>query len=275
MARPLRLEFEGALYHITSRGNEKRDVFLEILAEVNRRYNWLCHAYCLMNNHYHLLIETPEGNLSRGMRQLNGVYTQRFNKKHQRIGHLFQGRYKAILIDKESHLLEVARYIVLNPVRAGMVDKPHEWRWSSFRATAFHKRPLPYLTVDWILDQFSQDRKTARREYIKFVMAGIGRVSIWEELKGQVLLGREEFIERFLPLLRGKEGQKEVPRQQRYLKRPGLGEIFLGVEDKKERDEKIIDAVYRYGYNQSEVAKHLGVHYSTISKILKNSRFKT
>ncbi len=124
MARPLRIEYSGAVYHITSRGNEKKPVFrdeedrctfLDILERVNKRYNWICHAYCLMDNHYHLLIETPDGNLSMGMRQLNGVYTQLFNKRHKRTGHLFQGRYKAILIQKDSHLLEVCRYVVLNP----------------------------------------------------------------------------------------------------------------------------------------------------------------
>ena len=123
MARPLRIEYPGAVYHVTSRGNEKKPVFrddidrenfLNTLQHVNKRYNWICHAYCLMTNHYHLLIETPDGNLALGMRQLNGVYTQLFNKRHGRTGHLFQGRYKAILIQKDSHLLEVCRYVVLN-----------------------------------------------------------------------------------------------------------------------------------------------------------------
>ena len=145
MSRPLRIEYPGAVYHITSRGNEKkpvfkddqdRDNFLKTLQHVNKRYNWICHAYCLMTNHFHLLIETPDGNLSLGMRQLNGVYTQLFNKWHGRVGHLFQGRYKAILIQKDSHLLEVCRYVVLNPVRAKMVEKPEEWKWSSYLATA-------------------------------------------------------------------------------------------------------------------------------------------
>lgn len=130
MARPLRLEFAGALYHITARGNrrewiyetdEDRTEFLSLLSEVCQDFNWACHAFCLMGNHYHLLIETPEGNLSRGMRMLNGVYTQRFNRRHRRVGHFFQGRYKAILVEKESYLLELVRYILLNPVRAEMV----------------------------------------------------------------------------------------------------------------------------------------------------------
>lgn len=130
MARPLRIEYAGALYHVTSRGDGREDIyvedkdrvlFLKVLQAVCERFNWEVHAYCLMTNHYHLLIETPDANLSMGMRQLNGVYTQRFNNAHKRVGHVFQRRYKAILVQKESHLLELARYIVLNPVRAQMV----------------------------------------------------------------------------------------------------------------------------------------------------------
>jgi len=131
MARPLRIELAGALYHVTSRGDERRPIFFEdgdrsaflaVLGEVIARFGWLCHAYCLMTNHYHLLVETPHANLSQGMRQLNGVYTQYVNRSHRRVGHLFQGRFKGILVEKESYLLELARYVVLNPVRAGMEE---------------------------------------------------------------------------------------------------------------------------------------------------------
>jgi REP element-mobilizing transposase RayT len=206
MARPLRIEFDGALYHVTSRGNGKRDIFLDdtdrlifldTLEEVIKKFNWLSHAYCLMNNHYHLLVETPDGNISSGMRHLNGVYTQRFNKRHNKVGHLFQGRYKAILINKESHLLEVARYIVLNPVRAKLVEKPQFWKWSSFSATAYGEEH-PCVHVDWILSQFSDDVKNAKRQYIKFVLAGVGEDSIWKDVTSQILLGDEVFIEKFL-----------------------------------------------------------------------------
>ena len=132
MARPLRLELAGGLYHITSRGDGREDIYrtdadrntwLTVVDQVCQRYNWVCHAWCQMDNHYHLLIETPEANLSKGMRQLNGVYTQSFNRAHGRVGHVFQGRYKAILVERDSYLLELARYIVLNPLRAGMVKK--------------------------------------------------------------------------------------------------------------------------------------------------------
>jgi putative transposase len=150
MAGPLRIEYPGAVYHVTTRGNEKkaaykddrdRETFLSTLARVNERYHCFCHAYCLMDNHYHLVVETPDGNLSMGMRQLNGVYTQAFNKRHQRAGHLFQGRYKAIPIQKDSHLLEVCRYVVLNPLRARMLKDLGQWRWSSYNGRTGRDRP--------------------------------------------------------------------------------------------------------------------------------------
>ena len=140
MARPLRLELAGGLYHVTSRGNSRQDIYiddedrlcwLDLLGDTCTSFNWVCHAYCLMTNHYHIVLETVEGNLSQGMRQLNGVYTQRFNRRHRRVGHVFQGRYKAILVDKDSYLLELSRYVVLNPVRAAMVNDVGDWEWSS------------------------------------------------------------------------------------------------------------------------------------------------
>lgn len=182
MARPLRIEYPGAVYHITSRGNARKRIykddmdrtgFLDILCSVAKKYNWLCHGYCLMDNHYHLLIETPDGNLSRGMRQLNGVYTQAYNRRHKKVGHIFQGRFKAIVVEKEGYLLELCRYVVLNPVRAKAMEGPGDWRWSSYLATASESRAVPCLTVDWILGQFGSDRKRAVRSYKEFVMAGL------------------------------------------------------------------------------------------------------
>ncbi len=142
MARPLRLEFAGALYHVTSRGDRREAIFeddtdrrqfLSVRADVVADFNWICRAWCLMTNHYHLLIETPDGNLSKGMRQLNGVFTQASNRRHHRIRPRFQGRFKAILVDADSYFLELAPYVVLNPVRAGMVRDPGKWPWSSKR----------------------------------------------------------------------------------------------------------------------------------------------
>ncbi len=279
MARPLRIEYDGALYHVTSRGNARkpiyrddvdRELFLGVLYKVNGKFNWICHAYCLMNNHYHLVIETPDGNLSKGMRQLNGVYTQLFNKRHNRVGHIFQGRYKAILIQKESHLLEVCRYVVLNPVRARLMEGVEEWRWSSYRGTAGIEEPHPSVTTDWVLGQFGRRRKEAERRYREFVQAGIGAERIWKKVKGQSLLGEEGFAEKLMGYLRGQKDIGEIPRNQRYVGRPVLREIFTSevVSSKKKRDRKIIEAVERHGYSQREIADHLGLHYTTVSRIV-------
>ncbi|KUK27741.1 MAG: Transposase [Acetothermia bacterium 64_32] len=282
MARPLRVEFPGALYHITSRGNagepiflddEDRLTFLDILAEVVKRYRFLCHAYCLMGNHYHLLIETQEANLSRGIRQLNGVYTQAFNRRHGRYGHLFQGRYKAILVEKDPYLLEVARYIVLNPVRAGVVKQPGRWRWSSYRSTAGLEEPPSFLEVEWLLSQFAPDLERARRMYRRFVAQGKG-VELWGGLKGGVILGGERFVEEIKPLLKERKPEIEVPRRERLAARPTLKELFEGVKDKEERDFRIYEAVIEHGYRLAEVGEHLGLHYSTVSRIVGRQKSK-
>ncbi len=279
MARPLRIQYPGAVYHVTGRGNERkaifrddvdRERFLDTLAGVNRRYHFICHAYCLMNNHYHLVLETPEGNLSKGMRNLNGVYTQAFNRRHRRPGHLLQGRYKAILVQKESHLLEVCRYVVLNPVRANATSSPEVWRWSSYRATAGRAKPHPCLTVAWVLESFGRRRTKARTAYRAFVREGMGRESIWTELQGQSLLGKADFVERFQAYAKGRQRDLEIPRMQRHLGRPALGTLFSARvrKMKAKRDEAIRKAVDEHGYSQKEISEHLGLHYSTISRLV-------
>lgn len=135
-----------------------RQLFLATLARVVSRYGWLCHGYCVMVNHYHPLIETPRGNLSLGMRQLNGMYTQSFNRRHRRVGHLFQGRFKAILVEKESYLLGLYRYIVLHPLRVNNRIRIGAWQWSSYRATAGLASVPEYLSTDWVLEQFGKNR---------------------------------------------------------------------------------------------------------------------
>lgn len=279
MARPLRIEYPDAVYHVTSRGNDRQNIFkksldrehfLNTLHSVNDRYNWICHAYCLMDNHYHLLIETPDGNLSFGMRQINGVYTQSFNKRYRKSGHVFQGRYKAVLIQKDSHLLEVGRYIVLNPVRAGVAEKPEGWAWSSYCATAGYEMPPPCLTVDWILSQFGMKKKAAITKYRQFVRDGINRESIWKNLKGQSLIGEDDFVVEFAEYLKDKEKIREIPKSQRLMNRPPI-EVLLTPEiirDRKKRNEKIKEAVDTYGYKQNEVADYLGLHYTSISRLL-------
>ncbi len=283
MARALRIEYVGAVYHTTSRGNEKKAVFLddedrisflEILEEVTERFRWLCHAYCLMDNHYHLLIETPEGNLSKGMKHLNGMYTQAFNRKNHRVGHLFQGRYKAVLIEKESHLLEVARYVVLNPVRAKMVENPSKWKWSSYKATAGFCKTPDYLTVDWVLGRFGKDSKIAEKNYRKFVSEGMKDTDIWKHVRGQMLLGGIDFANAFKEVLKEKRDAREIPKLQRYIDRPDLSKIFTErlLKKREQRDEMIVRSVMQYGYDQAEVANYLGIHYSTVSKIVKRRK---
>jgi REP element-mobilizing transposase RayT len=278
MSRPLRIEYAEALYHVTSRGNARRSIFkddkdremfLSILEEINDRYHWLCHAYCLMNNHYHLVIETPDANLSKGMRQLNGVYTMRFNRHHGSVGHVFQGRYKAIVVQKESHLLEVCRYVVLNPVRARVVETPEPWRWSSYRATAGIEKAHPCLTTDWVLGQFGSKRRRAEKRYRAFVMDGIRGHRIWKDVKGQSILGDGDFVNRLIDYARGYEEVKEIPKVQRYLNRPGLKEIFENTEgEKRKRDRRIAEAVKRWGYSEKEIADCLRLHYSTVSRLI-------
>jgi len=283
MSRPLRIEYAGAVYHVTSRGNEKKPVFktdtdrlnfLNTLQHVNKRYNWICHAYCLMTNHYHLLIETPDGNLSIGMRQLNGVYTQLFNKLHGRAGHLFQGRYKAILIQKDSHLLEVCRYVVLNPVRAKMVETPEEYPWSSYLATAGKAKLHPCLTTDWVLRQFSGKRGKAEQEYRKFVRWGIGQKTIWTEVRGQTLLGEETFVAQLVDHLKKKQDIPEIPRSQRYAHRPTLEKLFAGDArtNVRKRRAVVVKAVEQYGYRVCEIAAHLELHDSSVSRIARGER---
>jgi putative transposase len=280
MARPLRIEYDGALYHVTSRGNERkaifkddgdRELFLTTLWKVSERFHWLCHAYCLMGNHYHLVIETPDGNLSKGMRQLNGVYTQAFNRRHHRVGHLFQGRFKGILVQKESHYLEVCRYVVLNPVRAKAVKQPREWAWSSYRATGGLAAVPRCLKVEEILSHFGQRRGPAQEKYRRYVGEGIAGATIWENLKAQSLLGLEGFADALRGHVTGKETVREIPKGQRLIGRASLKKLFDEAgKGKAVRDRVISKAVNEHGYSQMEVARHLKLHYSTISRLIKS-----
>src|SRR5262249_53775508 len=170
------------------RDDEDRHLFLKILQDVVTRYHWLCHAYCLMDNHYHLLIETPEGNLSEGMRQLDRHYTQGVDRRYGRVGHVLQGRFKAMLVERETSLLELCRYIVLNPVRTATVSRPEHYRWSSHRATAGLEKAPGLLTQDWVLAQFGEQRDRAERQYREFVKAGMHAPSPWANVQGQLIL---------------------------------------------------------------------------------------
>ena len=202
------------------------------------------------------------------MRQLNGIYTQKYNRRYHKTGHLFEGRFKAILVQKDNYLLELCRYLVLNPVRAGVVEKPEVWRWSSYQSTAGLRKEPDYLTTDWILGLFNNKRTVTQKQYRRFVREGLQGGTPWEGLQGQVLLGEEEFVEKFKDLLEDKRQVKEVPRTQRYVSRPGLDMIFSGQEAKGQRDMNINTAHMSHGYTLKEIADYLGIHYTTVSKVI-------
>jgi len=205
MARPLRIEYPGAFYHVTSRGNERKEIyksrrdreqFLSYLQSAVERYRAVIHTYCMMTNHYHLLVETPYGNLSEIMRHINGAYTTYFNVKRKRSGHLFQGRYKAIIVEADEYALELSRYIHLNPVRAGMVKNPQDHEWSSYRNYAGFTTEPGWLTRSLVLESISG--KDTCASYRSFVEALIGAeyASPLEGVVASTILGNQEFIEK-------------------------------------------------------------------------------
>lgn len=280
MARPLRIEFAGALYHVTARGNEKREIyfsdadrerFLEILAQVIERYRWHCHGYCLMSNHYHLLIEIGGDNLSKGMRQLNGVYTQYVNREHGRAGHLLQGRYKAILVEKDSHLLELARYVVLNPVRAEMVRAAKDWPWSSYRATAGMVAKPAWLTTDWLLQGFGTDREQAAAAYRRFVAEGRGQPSPWAALRNQIYLGSEAFVERMQGRIAPNQSLEGVPRAQKL---PAKLPLETFAKQTASRDECMARAYHSGHYSLAEIGGFFGVSHTTVARAAKKYKLE-
>ncbi len=276
MARPLRIEFSGALYHVTARGNDKGDIykndadrkqFLHLLNLTINRHDWYCHAYCLMSNHYHFLIETNTPSLSKGMKYLNGTYTQYFNKSNKRSGHIFQGRYKAILIEKESYLLELARYIVLNPIRARMVRAAKDWPWSSYRATAGFTTAASCLTTDWILSGFAKTRKVSQQRYRDFVKQGKNQPSPWKSLKNQIYLGSNQFVDDMQCKLDPEQSLNDIPKKQKQSP-PKLLSYFEKCYSI--RDEAMAFAYLSGHYTLSEVGEWFGVSYATVSRAVKS-----
>jgi putative transposase len=262
MARPLRLEFTGALYHITSRGNRREYIFkddedhqhfLLLINQVCETYNWVWHAYCLMSNHYHLLIETPDANLSKGMRHLNGVDTQTHNRRHDRPGHVFQGRYKAILVEKLSYLLELARYIVLNPVRAQMVRSVRDWPWSSYLATAGQISAPEFLQTDWILAAFGKRKRQAMDAYQKFIAEEKGQPSPWQALRNQVYLGSETFVDKLQKHINMDKDLDEIPSSQRRPTAMTLENYLIYYGD---RNIAIFKAYQSGGYTLKEISQY-------------------
>jgi len=249
MSRPLRLEFAGALYHVMARGNarepifaddEDRTAFLDGLVRACERFDWVLWAYCLMDNHYHLLVETRRPSLSRGMREVNGTYTQRFNRRHRRVGHVLQGRFKAVLVDKDSYLLEVSRYIVLNPVRARLCASASEWVWSSYPAVMGKSTPLTRLAVEDTLSLFGTNWGVSRRAYARFVAEGIGAFDPKNALSPS----------------------REIPKAQRRWK-----PLTQYDREAKDRDDAIRAAYASGAYTLAQIGEHFGLHYATVSRI--------
>lgn len=280
MARPLRIEYPGAFYHLTSRGNEQKDVFksrkdrqqfLSYLESAVVRYGGAVHAYCLMNNHYHLLLETPAGNLSQIMRHINGAYTTYFNVKRKRSGHLFQGRYKAILVEAAEYATELSRYIHLNPVRAGIVAAPEEYEWSSYRYLAGISEAPAWLTIHFVLGYFG-DANT-KENYRAFVNDAINRKyeSPFTKVIASTILGNNEFVrdmsQQHLGELRNDRNMPAV----RVLNRPGLDEIITVVErivsDQALAKKVGIYLCHRYsGFRLREIGERFGLSDAAVAQ---------
>ena len=274
MARPLRLQVPGGVYHVMARGNTRQEIFadnrdrrrfLATLRSVSERLNVQCHAFCLMGNHYHLLLETPDANLSLAVRHLNGVYAQAFNRRHGRVGHLFQGRFWSRLVEKDTYLLVVSRYIVLNPVRADLVPHPSDWHWSSYRAHAGWVDPPPFLTIKWLLTRFcTTDRSQAHEAYRRFIDDGLKDPGPGD--CKTPILGSEAFAASFRERFTAAAPVKTIPRAQRFAARPTLQELFAGCNGRRDRNARIREAHVGHGYTMTAIATHLKLHVMTISR---------
>lgn len=283
MTRPLRIEYPDAFYHITARGNERNNIFrddldkerfLAYLESAVVRYKAVIHVYCLMNNHYHLLLSTPSGNLSEIVRHINGAYTVYFNKRHHRCGHLFQGRYKAILVDADEYAGELSRYIHLNPVRAGVVEKPENYPWTSYLYYIDKKKAFRWLTTGWLLLYFGKRPAEAQRTYRVFVEAKIGTPedNPLSKALASTILGRPDFVDQIREkYLGGRKRDRDIPAIA-ALTNIALENIVEGVEsefqDKPDYIKKaVIYLSHRFGgLSLKEIGKKFGIMESAVSQ---------
>jgi len=204
-------------------------LFVDLLKDEVERQHWLCYAWCLMDNHYHLLIETPEANLVRGMHRLNGRYTQKFNHRHEHVGHVFQGRYKSIVVQKERYLMALLRYIVMNPVRAGVVVQADAWPWSSYRYTVAGGASGRWMAREQLLALFALSQGEAVERYVRFINEGPCEDHPWEALQGQIYLGDECFLARIESLADGLPEPHDVPQSQLHPLRPTVEQVLQDV----------------------------------------------
>jgi putative transposase len=292
MARPLRIAFEGAFYHITARGNERRKIFLShrdyekflsYLMDSLQKYGVILHVFVLMPNHYHLLIETPKPNLSSFMHCLNTAYTTYFNLKRGRSGHLFQGRYKSLVIDRDRYLLELSRYIHLNPVRAGIVERPEGYTYSSYRAYIDPRQEV-LIFRDLLWSMVARGRKDGPRYYREFVQTALGEKlgNPLQKAYGGVILGGKKFIKEVLDRLKDQDVQKKEVAHRRFLRgiSPDMDEIVeLVCNQFRVSREQVQGASPYKGYAVYLARKHTpfsnreigryfgGISYSAVTKI--------
>ena len=298
MARPLRIQYPGAVYHITCRGNDRKDIFkdnidrkklLEILVHSLMVYKVKLFSYVLMDNHFHLLIETPLGNLSEFMRQFNITYTGYYNRRHKRIGHLYQGRYKSILVDKEAYLSVLSRYIHLNPVKVkGMLKLPIEERikkltrypWSSLQGYLNGNRRLPFIDYGMVLSEYGGDTEMARKKYKNLLYAELSKdIDIKDKIIGQSLIGGSEFIEWVKEKFINKDISNEIPAVKEIHCYNSLEGIMVAIkevtgkspddlkEDKGVYRQIAMDLLYRFGgLKGEEIGKIFGVGYTSVSQ---------
>lgn len=242
MARPLRIEYAGAFYHVIQRGNERKEIFksdqdrekfLKYIEIVSQRYNVKIHTYCIMDNHFHLILETIEPNLTKAMHALNTSYTVYFNTKRKRTGHLFQGRYKAILVQADEYLHHLSRYIHLNPIRAKLVKDPKDYPWSSYRFFVSEIVPPDWLKTDFILSMFDKNLKKARILYRRFVIEQIGNEVdvIRNNITAGCILANQDFIEWIKDRFIKNKSDREIPDIERLRKRPSLSDIIAKVKE--------------------------------------------
>jgi len=283
LARQLRIEYPGALYHVTSRGNEKKDIFrsikdrdkfLSYLSSAWERHSAVFHAYCLMSNHFHLMVETPLGNLSWIMKHINGSYTTYFNVKHKRAGHLLQGRYKAVLVQADAYAAELSRYIHLNPVRAKMVSTPEEYRWSSCSRYLEGTEPS-WLSTGLVLGYFGTEDEDRRRNYRDYLYDAIGKESRdpLSDSVASTILGSDDFVrdirEKYLD---GKENDRELPALRDLSRGPGVAEIKALSEEAFPENERLarmagIYLCWRYsGAKLKEIGALYGISESGVNR---------
>jgi REP element-mobilizing transposase RayT len=289
MSRPLRIEFPGATYHVTARGDRREAIFvddtdraglLNVLAQGLQRFDAVALAYCLMGNHFHFVLHTRQANLSRLMRHVNGVYTQRFNRRHEKVGHLFQGRFKAILVDTQAYLLTLCRYVELNPVRAGLVPHPQAWAWSSCRAHVGAAAAPDWLDTRTLHAHLmgrecrtAADATRAAQRYAALLESAPG-LQLWPgALQQQIYLGDEAFVGRMQALAALPATAKaEVPRIQRRLPQAegggGPAPADLWSTPSPARTAALWRAYRQQGVTMTALAARCGLSVSRVSRLI-------